>query len=612
MSSKKNLRALRGDSVAEASVALKSISKELTIRVCVGTGGLAAGSKEVMNAFNRQLRSRGIAASVVKKCVKKTGCHGLCSKDVLVDVIRDGKTTTYQFITPEKVRRIVDEHVIEGRPVREWFVGPEYYKFYNKEKKILLKHIGDIDPESINEYIHVGGYRAARKALSRKPSSIITVIKNSGLRGRGGAGFPTGLKWEACSREEGTPKYLICNADEGDPGAFMDCAIIEGSPHSLIEGMIIAAYAIGVNKAYIYIRAEYPVALQRLKIALKQARQNRYLGRNIFQSGFSFDIRVKEGAGAFVCGEETALMSSIEGKRGMPRSKPPFPAQKGLWGMPTVINNVETLATVPLIVGKGAKWYSSIGTELSKGTKIFSITGKVRNTGLIEVPMGITLREIVFDIGGGCPGGNELKAVQTGGPSGGCIPASHIDMPLDYESLKSVGSMMGSGGMIVMDSTTCMVDMAKFFLEFTQNESCGKCLPCRVGNKRLYERLKDITEGRGKKGDIEYLKSLGEDIKISSLCGLGQTAPNPVLSTIQWFRHEYEAHIYEGRCPAGVCEALRQYVVKAEVCKMCGKCFRECPSGAISWEKKHPASIDKGKCIQCGKCFEVCQFGAIA
>jgi NADH:ubiquinone oxidoreductase subunit F (NADH-binding)/(2Fe-2S) ferredoxin/Pyruvate/2-oxoacid:ferredoxin oxidoreductase delta subunit len=589
-----------------------SISKMLTIRVCVGTGGLAAGSKEVMDAFSKQLRSRGIAASVVKKCVRKTGCHGLCSKDVLVDVIQDGKTDTYQFITPEKVTRIVDEHIIEGRPVREWFVGPEYYKFHNKEKKVLLKHIGDIDPENIDEYIHVGGYRAARKALSRKPSSIITVIKNSGLRGRGGAGFPTGVKWEVCSREERTPKYLICNADEGDPGAFMDCAIIEGSPHSLIEGMIIAAYAIGVNKAYIYIRAEYPVALQRLKIALKQARQNRYLGRNIFQSGFSFDIRVKEGAGAFVCGEETALMSSIEGKRGMPRSKPPFPAQKGLWGMPTMINNVETLATVPLIVGKGAKWYSSIGTELSKGTKIFSITGKVRNTGLIEVPMGITLREIVFDIGGGCPGGNELKAVQTGGPSGGCIPASHIDMPLDYESLKSVGSMMGSGGMIVMDSTTCMVDMAKFFLEFTQNESCGKCLPCRVGNKRLYERLKDITEGRGKKGDIEYLKSLGEDIKISSLCGLGQTAPNPVLSTIQWFRHEYEAHIYEGRCPAGVCEALRQYIVKAEVCKMCGKCFRECPSGAISWEKKHPASIDKGKCIQCGKCFEVCQFGAIA
>jgi NADH:ubiquinone oxidoreductase subunit F (NADH-binding) len=388
-------------------------------------------------------------------------------------------------------------------------------------------------------------------------------------------------------------------------------SVIEGNPHSVIEGMIIGGYAIGASRGYIYIRAEYPVAISRLRIALKQARKKGCLGKNIYKSGFHFDIRIKEGAGAFVCGEETALIASIEGQRGMPRSKPPFPAEKGLWGKPTVINNVETLSTIPHIISKGAKWFSSIGTKNNSGTKIFSITGKIKNTGLIEVPMGISLREVVYDIGGGCPQNRELKAVQTGGPSGGCIPASHIDTPLDYDSLSSVGSMMGSGGMVVMDSTTCMVDMAKFFLEFTQNESCGKCLPCRVGNKRLYERLKKITEGRGKKGDIEFLQALAEDIKITSLCGLGQTAPNPVLSTIKYFRDEYEAHIYEGRCPAGVCEALRQYIVNAEVCKMCGKCFKECPAEAISWEKKQPALIDKGKCIKCGRCFEVCPFSAI-
>jgi NADH:ubiquinone oxidoreductase subunit F (NADH-binding) len=391
----------------------------------------------------------------------------------------------------------------------------------------------------------------------------------------------------------------------------MDRSVIEGNPHSVIEGMIIGGYAIGAGRGYIYIRAEYPVAVSRLRIALKQARKKGCLGKNIYKSGFDFDIRIKEGAGAFVCGEETALMASIEGQRGMPRSKPPFPAQKGLWGKPTVINNVETLSTIPHIISNGAKWFSSIGTKNNSGTKIFSITGKINNTGLIEVPMGISLREVVYDIGGGCPQNRELKAVQTGGPSGGCIPASLIDMPLDYDSLSSVGSMMGSGGMVVMDSTTCMVDMAKFFLEFTQNESCGKCLPCRVGNKRLYERLKKITEGKGKKGDIDFLLSLAEDIKITSLCGLGQTAPNPVLSTIKYFRDEYEAHIFDGRCPAGVCEALRQYIVNAEVCKMCGKCFKECPAEAITWEKKQPASINKGKCIKCGRCFEVCPFSAI-
>lgn len=577
----------------------------------MGTGGLAAGGSEVFSEFRKQLKSGGITATVAKKCVKKTGCHSLCSKDVLVDVICNGSTATYQFVTPERVKRIVKEHIINGTPVKEWLAGPEYLTFHSKETKVLLKHIGDIDPEDIKEYLKIGGYRAVQKALSQRPEQIITSVKKSGLRGRGGAGFPTGVKWDACRNAEGTPKYLICNADEGDPGAFMDCAIIEGNPHSLIEGMIIAAYAIGAHRAYIYIRAEYPVALQRLKIALREAGNNGFLGRGIFRSGFDLEIRIKEGAGAFVCGEETALIASIEGLRGMPRSKPPFPAQKGLWGKPTVINNVETLSTIPYIISRGAKWFSSIGTKQSTGTKMFSITGKVKNTGLIEVPMGISLREIIYDLGGGCPDGHELKAVQTGGPSGGCIPASQIDMPLDYESLKEVGAMMGSGGMIVMDDRTCMVDMARFFLEFTQNESCGKCLPCRVGTKRLHERLKEITEGKGKKGDIEFLQSLAEDVRISSLCGLGQTAPNPVLSTIRHFRAEYEAHIFEGRCPAGVCEALRQYVVNAEVCKMCGKCRRECPADAIAWEKKKPASIDKGKCIKCGRCFEVCPFNAI-
>ncbi len=585
--------------------------KNLTIKVCVGTGGLAAGGQEVMNAFSRQLRSFGIEADIAKKCVKKTGCRGCCSKDVLVDVRMNGSSATYQHVSKDKVERIIQDHIINGNIVTEWLVGPEYHAFHDRKIKILLKQCGEIDPEEIEEYIEAGGYQGLQKALSGKPSNVINEIKKSGLRGRGGAGFPTGIKWEICSKAASEQKYFICNADEGDPGAFMDRSIIEGNPHSVIEGMIIGGYAIGASRGYIYIRAEYPVAISRLRIALKQARKKGCLGKNIYKKGFDFDIRIKEGAGAFVCGEETALIASIEGQRGMPRSKPPFPAEKGLWGKPTVINNVETLSTIPHIISNGAKWFSSIGTKNNSGTKIFSITGKIKNTGLIEVPMGISLREVVYDIGGGCPQNRELKAVQTGGPSGGCIPASHIDMPLDYDSLSSVGSMMGSGGMVVMDSTTCMVDMAKFFLEFTQNESCGKCLPCRVGNKRLYERLKKITEGKGKKGDIEFLLSLAEDIKITSLCGLGQTAPNPVLSTIKYFRDEYEAHIFKGRCPAGVCEALRQYIVNAEACKMCGKCFKECPAEAITWEKKQPASINKGKCIKCGRCFEVCPFSAI-
>ncbi len=601
----------KAKNLADNKTRSKSVLRDLKIKVCVGTGGLAAGSQEVLNRFTRDLKAQGIKADIAKKCVNKTGCRGFCAKDVLVDVIRNGKKSTYQFITTDKVGRIITEHVVEGRPVTEWLVGPDYEAFHSKGTKVLLKQCGEIDPEDIESYIESGGYKGTLKALKMKPKAVLDIIKKSELRGRGGAGFPTGHKWELCSNAEGSPKYIICNADEGDPGAFMDRSIIEGNPHSIIEGLIIGAYSFGASLGYVYIRAEYPVAITRLKLGIKEAKKKGYLGKNICGTKFDFDIRIKEGAGAFVCGEETALIASIEGKRGMPRSKPPFPVYQGLWGKPTVVNNVETLATIPLIISNGAKWFSSIGTEKSKGTKVFALTGKIKNTGLIEVPMGITLKEIIYDIGGGCPQNRKFKAVQTGGPSGGCIPASLIDMPVDYESLKEIGSMMGSGGMVVMDDTTCMVDMAKFFLDFAQNESCGKCMPCRLGNKRLYERLNDITEGRGKEGDIEFLQSLAEDIKISSLCGLGQTSPNPVLSTIKYFRDEYEAHIREHRCPAGVCESFRRYLVKTDICKMCGKCFKECPADAITWQRKEPAFINKDKCIKCGNCYEVCPFHAI-
>lgn len=586
--------------------------KDLTIRVCVGTGGLAAGSQEVIDEFHRQLGTRKIKADIAKKCVNKTGCRGFCAKDVLVDVIRNGVSSTYQLVTPDRVAQIVEDHIAGNNPVSEWLVGPEYHEFHSRQTKILLKQCGHIDPEDINAYIAIGGYEGAKKALSLGPIEVIEDVRSSGLRGRGGAGFLTGMKWEFCYRVQSDVKYIICNADEGDPGAFMDRSVIEGNPHSVIEGMIIGGYAIGASQGYIYIRAEYPLAIQRLQIALKDARGKGFLGKKVFRSGFDFDIKIKQGAGAFICGEETALIASIEGERGLPRSKPPFPVVKGLWGKPTVINNVETLANLPAIITKGPKWFSSIGTKKSKGTKVFALTGKIKNTGLIEVPMGMPLREIIFDIGGGMEKKDrQLKAVQTGGPSGGCIPASHIDMPVDYESLIQVGSMMGSGGMVVMDDTTCMVDMAKFFLSFTQKESCGKCVPCRIGTKRMLEILTRITDGRGRKGDIELLVELGTNIKLASLCGLGQSAPNPVLSTINFFRDEYESHINDGVCAARVCKALRQYIVSVELCKMCGKCFRACPSGAIAWEKKQPAAIDKTKCIKCGACYEACPFNAI-
>jgi NADH:ubiquinone oxidoreductase subunit F (NADH-binding)/Pyruvate/2-oxoacid:ferredoxin oxidoreductase delta subunit len=495
--------------------------------------------------------------------------------------------------------------------VAEWLVGEDYHDFHGKQVKVVLSDCGNIDPEDIGAYIDVKGYEALSNVLkSLGPEETIDVIKKSGLRGRGGAGFPTGTKWEICRGVEADRKYIICNADEGDPGAFMDRSIIEGNPHAVIEGMIIAAHCIGADSGYVYIRAEYPLAVERLRKALDEARAKNLLGTNILGNGFDFDIKVKLGAGAFVCGEETALIASIEGQRGMPRAKPPFPVHSGLWGKPTVINNVETLANVPYIIRNGASWFSSFGTEKSKGTKVFALTGKVKNSGLIEVPMGIPLKDIVYGIGGGIENGKKLKAVQSGGPSGGCVPADLVDISVDYESLAKVGSIVGSGGMIVLDEDDCMVNVAKYFLQFTQSESCGKCVPCRVGTKRLLEIMDRMTKGKGKETDIELLQRLGDHVKSSSLCGLGQTAPNPILSTIKYFREEYEAHL-EGRCPSKVCKELLTYSILEEFCKGCGACLRACPSGAITGEKKKPHRIDLSACVRCGACFEVCKFKAV-
>ncbi|MFN3739440.1 MAG: NADH-quinone oxidoreductase subunit NuoF [Thermodesulfovibrionales bacterium] len=589
------------------------MDKNIEIRVCAGPGGIAAGGTEVLEAFKQLVDKKNLNAEIFKECnLHKVGCLGLCAKDVLVEIIIKGEKTTYQYIKPEMVERIVEEHLINGNPVSEWLVTDDFHMFYKKQHKIALSLCGEIDPEDIESYISKGGYKATEKVLKEfSPQEVIEEIKKSGLRGRGGAGFPTGLKWEMARNAQGDEKYLICNADEGDPGAFMDRAVIEGKPHAVVEGMIIGGYAIGAKKGYVYIRAEYPLAVERLKKAIEQARVKGYLGTDILGTGFSFDIKIKLGAGAFVCGEETALIASIEGKRGMPRAKPPFPVQRGLFGKPTVINNVETLANIPPVILNGAEWFASFGTEKSKGTKVFALTGKVKNTGLIEVPLGITLKEIIYEIGGGIESDRKLKAVQTGGPSGGCIPASMIDIPVDYESLARVGSIMGSGGMIILDETDCMVNVAKYFLQFTQSESCGKCVPCRIGTKRLLETLKRITSGRGKPEDLEKLEKLSHDIKASSLCGLGQTAPNPVLSTLQYFRDEYEAHIFEKRCPAGVCKDLLTYTILEEFCKGCGMCLKVCPSGAVVGEKKKPHKIIPEVCIKCGACFEVCKFKAI-
>jgi NADH:ubiquinone oxidoreductase subunit F (NADH-binding)/NAD-dependent dihydropyrimidine dehydrogenase PreA subunit/(2Fe-2S) ferredoxin len=589
------------------------MNKDVSIKVCMGTGGIAAGGVEVMSAFEKTLAAAGIKASVEKNCsMHKVGCRGFCARDVLVDVLIDGNKSTYQYIKPDMVERIVNEHVVGGAPVADWLVQDDYHTFHNKQVKVVLSDCGEVDPEDIDSYIGRGGYEAIKKVLmSMTPQETIDVVKASGLRGRGGAGFPTAVKWDMAIKAPGPTKYLICNADEGDPGAFMDRSVVEGNPHAVIEGMIIGAYAIGAPYGYVYIRAEYPLAVERLHLAIRQAKERGYLGKNILGKGLDFTVKVKLGAGAFVCGEETALIASIEGKRGQPKAKPPFPVQKGLWGYPTIINNVETLANVPYIIRKGASWYAAMGTEKSKGTKVFALTGKIQNSGLIEVPMGIPLKEVIYDIGGGIENGKKLKAVQTGGPSGGCIPANMADTTLDYESLGKVGSIMGSGGMVVLDETDCMVNVAKYFLQFTQSESCGKCIPCRVGTKRLLEILTRITEGKGREGDIELLETLSSDVKTSSLCGLGQSAPNPVLSTIRYYRDEYEAHIYEKRCPAGVCKDLLSYSIVEEFCKGCTACTRVCPAGAIIGEKKKPHKIIQDICIKCGACFETCKFKAI-
>lgn len=588
--------------------------KGISVKICMGTGGIAAGGAAVMEAFRDEIEKAGLGASVGTRCsVNKVGCRGFCAKDVQVDVLVDGEKTTYQFMKPEMASRVVSEHMAGGSPVWEWVAGEDYRDFHERQFKMVFSDCGNIDPEDIEEYIAVGGYDALRKALKdMSPEETLEVIKASGLRGRGGAGFPTGVKWQICREADSDAKYIICNADESDPGAFVDRSVIEGNPHAVLEGMALAAYSIGSKAGFVYIRAEYPLAVERLGIALEAARKRNFLGRKILGSGFDFDISLRLGAGAFVCGEETALIASIEGLRGMPRAKPPYPVQSGLWGSPTVVNNVETLANVPLIVRNGAEWFSSIGTEKSKGTKVFALTGKVRNSGLIEVPMGITLREIIYDIGGGMEKETALKAVQTGGPSGGCFTADMLDIKVDYESLAEAGAIMCTGGMIVFDEEDCMVNAAKYFLRFTQSESCGKCVPCRIGTKRLLEIFERITGGEGREGDIELLEALSRDVKAASLCGLGQSAPNPVLSTIRHFREEYEAHIREKRCPAGVCRELLEFGIIEELCKGCGVCLRACPAGAITGKKKKPHRLDRSLCIRCGACFDVCKFKAVS
>jgi len=570
-----------------------------------------------MTRLEKELAAKGIEKEVK---IVKTGCFGLCEKGPILVIYPEG--ATYCHVRPDDVEEIVNEHLVKGRIVKRLLLGDkdaedvakslENVGFFNRQVRVALRNCGVINPENIEEYIARDGYAALAKALTEMtPSQVIDELKKSGLRGRGGGGFPTGLKWQFAAQEVNDIKYVCCNADEGDPGAFMDRSILEGDPHSVIEAMAIAGYAIGSNQGYIYVRAEYPIAVQRLNIAISQAKEYGLLGNNIFGTDFSFDLEIRLGAGAFVCGEETALMTSIEGKRGEPRTRPPFPAVKGLWEKPTILNNVETYANIPVILLKGADWFRSIGTEKSKGTKVFAVGGKINNTGLVEIPMGMTLREVIYDIGGGIPKGKKFKAAQTGGPSGGCIPASHIDVPIDYDNLIELGSMMGSGGLIVMDEDTCMVDIAKFFLEFTVDESCGKCPPCRIGTKRMHEILDRITSGKGEEGDIEKLEILAESIKQGALCGLGQTAPNPVLSTLRYFRDEYEAHVKEKRCPAGVCKAMLKYTIIPDKCKGCSLCSRKCPVNAISGEVKKPYVIDQSKCIKCGVCMDTCKFAAI-
>ena len=582
---------------------------EIQILICMGTSGLSAGAEEVEKLFREELKRHNLS----DKCkIVKTGDRGLF-RDVLVDIITgELGRITYEYVKPENVAEIVEKHLVKGEPVEKLQAGEDYEQFFAGQTRIVLENCGEIDPEDIEDYIVHGGYEALKKALEIPPEKVVEEVKNSGLRGRGGGGFPTGRKWEFCRNAKGDKKYVVCNADEGDPGAFMDRSVLEGDPNAVIEGMIIAGYATGGSEGYIYCRAEYPLAIKRLRISILQAREKGFLGEKVLGSDFSFDISIKEGAGAFVCGEETALIASIEGKRGRPITRPPFPAVEGLWGKPTLINNVETFANIRHIIVKGAKWYSSKGTEGNSGTKVFALAGKVKNTGLVEVPMGSTIRELIFGPGGGMVKKRVgFKGVQIGGPSGGCLPESLLDTPIDYESITKTGAIMGSGGMVVMDERTCMVDIAKFFINFTVAESCGKCVPCRIGLKRMLEVLEEITEGKGEEKHIAFLQEMGTTIKETALCGLGNTAPNPVLTTLKYFPDEYREHIKDKNCSSHVCTALLEFEVDEDKCTKCGQCFKACPVGAIKWKKKEYAKINKDKCIKCKSCINACDFMAI-